>query len=286
MSENEPQPFLGLGGMKRVPPETMVEEGQENMWSVPDHSIYKVRQPGYNTTYKKAPSGTSIYKTFGCDFVRNEESIVKEVGEIVDFSMIDLPDSKDLPSIIIVNAQIPLGGVSMNPFATKKPDPGISKIMYSVMDPEIAKTIGTEDELPQLKALRRLVALEKSSTSLAFKVIGRVDESEIAHLPNILQRINGKPARVTESAKLIIGKLPSGHTYLEVDYDIRKWSLIARTCLDAAIQRALTMKLHLGYLVEGACEEELPEQLLCTITLLQLNKDNTHLINETQLHKP
>jgi len=252
---------VGFGSIGEIPPGTTAPKG-EMKWSTTDGTEFKVRKgPEYKKNREKACSSRALYTCVGADLVTSGD-VISDLYKTVSFGSVSMPDAKDLPSLIITNCQLPMAGL----FSFGK-DCGISKVSYNVINPEIAALVGTSQEPRQLKLLRRMIEKGYSDTSLAWKAIGRVDDSLLENLPQVLHKFNGKPALVTESGTLTSGVLPNGRKFLEIDIDIRKWSLVARTTFSQTKDLGKSLTLHIAFLIQGTEDDELPEQIICASLL-------------------
>jgi len=251
---------VGFGSIGEIPPNTVPPEG-EVKWSKSDGTEFKVRGASYKINREKECSTPTLYTCIGADLITSGD-IISDLYKTLNFDAAKMPDAKDIPSLIITNGQLPMAGM----FSFGK-DCGISILSYNVINPEIAALVGTPQEPKQLKLLRRLIEKGYSDASLAWKAIGRVDDSLLESLPQVLHKFNGKPALVTESCSMTSGVLSNGRKFLEVDFDVRKWSLVARTTLSQTRDLAKSLTLHIGFLVEGNEDDELPEQIICASRL-------------------
>ncbi|EER09920.1 hypothetical protein Pmar_PMAR018564 [Perkinsus marinus ATCC 50983] len=187
----------------------------------------------------------------------------------------------DAPALVVVNAQVPGEGPSFNPFATQKPHPGYSVIVYFMITREMASWSSRphDPDVPRSVGLwLNLLDRGISDRNLPFKVIGRVQNlTDLPSLPamGIIERYNGKPALITGSATILEGSRP--YRYVEIDYDVRKWSLIARTTLAQVKERVRDVVLDVGYLVESQEEVDMPERLLGSISLHHLDHRTAHV---------
>ncbi|EER15272.1 hypothetical protein Pmar_PMAR007004 [Perkinsus marinus ATCC 50983] len=186
----------------------------------------------------------------------------------------------DAPALVVVNAQVPGEGPSFNPFVTQKPHPGYSVIVYFMITREMASWSSRPHDPDVPRSVRlwlNLLDRGISDRNLPFKVIGRVQNlTDLPSLPamGIIERYNGKPALITGSATILEGSRP--YRYVEIDYDVRKWSLIARTTLAQVKERVRDVVLDVGYLVESQEEVDMPERLLGSISLHHLDHRTAH----------
>eukprot|EP00397_Hematodinium_sp_SG-2012_P039147 GEMP01042700.1.p1 GENE.GEMP01042700.1~~GEMP01042700.1.p1 ORF type:complete len:270 (+),score=53.90 GEMP01042700.1:73-882(+) len=264
---------LGFDSLPEISESAQPTEGSA-AWSKTDGTEFKVRSgPDYKKNKTKSNSEGTLYDCVGADLV-TADSIISDIVDKVDFSRIPTVDAKDLPSLIIVNAQVPLAGV----FTFGSKDAGVSQVSYFTIKPEVAALIGSPQEPKQFKLLRELLERNRSDASLAWKAMARVDDVILANLPQVISKFNGKPALITESASLRSGTLANGSRYLEVDFDVRKWSLVARTTVGQTKDFAKTVSMHVGFLVEGTDNGDLPEQIMCALVLHNMDPAQAKVI--------
>lgn len=241
-------------------------------WSHCNHENFNIRTgPDYKRLGNKAPSLSFLYEPFGAD-VLTSDKILCHVAPNLLFP--PLPDFYDpacgLPAIIIVNAQLPLAMPS--PFSSSENDAGFSCIgYYKITQDAVDWAMNRVPGPPALAVLKRLLAKGFSEKALAFKAIGMVDDLLNQDLPmmSLLAKYNGKPVLVTASSKFHFGTVP--YPYLEIDYNVRKWSLLARTTLVQLFEKLKKITVHVGYLVEATDNEDLPERMLAGTTVHNLD---------------
>jgi len=102
-----------------------------------------------------------------------------------------------------------------------------------------------------------------NTTSCLFKVIGFAENVPALNLPMILaptvRQYNGKPALITKSGTC--EKSPDGE-WLEVDFDVRKFIWLARSMLCSLHDRLQKASLHIGFVIQGCEDDELPENVI------------------------
>lgn len=241
-------------------------------WSECDHDIFNIRiGPDYKKNGFKAPSLSFLYEPFGADVIRSNV-ILSNIAPYLLFP--PQPDYYNptcgLPAIIMVNAQLPLALPS--PFSSSDNDPGWSCIgYYRITKAAVEWALNHQPGPPAIDVLKRLLEKGFSEKALAFKAIGMVHDLESQDLPmmSLLSKYNGKPVLVTASSKFHFGKNP--YPYLEIDYNVRKWSLMARTTLVQLTDKLKKISVHVGYLVEATQNEDLPERMLGGTTVYNLD---------------
>jgi len=246
------------------------------------HELFNVRTgPDYPKRGLKAPSLSTLYEPVGVDCLRGDK-ILSNIAPHLLFPPV--PEYYDpackLPALLIINTQLPLAMPSI--FSPSENDPGWSCVGYFMIKKDTVDWVlnKTEDDPPPvLKVFNRLLDKGFSERSLAFKAIGMIDEIEKQDLPmlNILQKYNGKPVLVTASSTFNFGTVP--YPYLEIDYNVRKWSLLARTTLVQIGDRLKTISCHIGYLVEATENEDLPERMLGVVSVHNISVENARRVS-------
>ena len=256
-------------------------------FSLCDNSRFNVRiGPDYHRNGLKAPSLSTLYHAVGVDVLRGD-TIVSNVAPHLMFPPV--PEYYDaacnLPALLIVNTQLPLAMPSL--FSASENDPGWSCIGYFMIKKEtvdwvLNRTTSSESAPPAIKVFQRLLEKGFSERSLALKAIGMIHNIEDQDLPmmNILQKYNGKPVLVTASSKFHFGQVP--YPYLEIDYNVRKWSLLARTTLVQIGDKLKNLSCHIGYLVEATENDDLPERMLGVVTVHNISVDNARWVDFSQ----
>ncbi len=250
-------------------------------WGPSEHERFNIRiGPNYPKNGNKSASFPFLYDPIGVDVLRSD-SILCNIAPNMIFP--PLPDCYDsacgLPALLVINTQLPLAMPSI--FASAESDPGWSVVGYYQIRPEaVAWALNRgADAPPAIAVMKRLLERGFSDRSLAFKAIGMIHDLEEQQLPmmSLLRKYNGKPVLVTASAKLNFGSVP--YPYLEVDYNVRKWSLAARTTLVQLRERLASLTVHIGYLVEATEDEDLPERMIGGTTVYNLSYASARYVN-------
>lgn len=284
-----------IGGRRAVPGKTfrMGESVRRNSgssqdmttFSVCDNGRFKVRiGPDYPHNGLKAPSLSALYESVGVDVLRGNR-ILSNVAPHLMFPPV--PEYYDpackLPALLIVNTQLPLAMPSL--FTASENDPGWSCVGYFMIKKETVdwvlnkQSTSTSPPPPAIQVFQRLLAKGFSERVLALKAIGMIHDIEDQDLPmmNILQKYNGKPVLVTASSTFHFGESP--YPYLEIDYNVRKWSLLARTTLVQIGDKLKNLTCHIGYLVEATEDDDLPERMLGVVTVHNISVENARLVD-------
>jgi len=239
--------------------------------------------PDYPRNGLKAPSLSTLYDPVGVDVLRGDK-IINNIAPHLMFPPV--PEYYDpackLPALLIVNTQLPLAMPSL--FSPSENDPGWSCVGYFMIKKEtvdwvLNKHPPTDQPPPAIKVFQRLLEKGFSERALALKAIGMIHDIEKQDLPmmNILQKYNGKPVLVTASSTFHFGQIP--YPYLEIDYNVRKWSLLARTTLVQIGDKLKNLTCHIGYLVEATEDDDLPERMLGVVTVHNISVDNARWVD-------
>ena len=250
-------------------------------WSHSKCDHFKVRKgPDYKRHGHKAPSLDFLYDAVGADLLKSD-CILSNIAPHLLFPA--APDYYDprcgFPALLVVNTQLPLTMPSL--FSSSEDDPGVSVVGYYMIKRETVQWgLGEGSTQPPaaVNVFRKLLEKKHSEKALAFKAIGLVHEIEKQNLPlmSLLTKYNGKPVLVTASSSFHFGSVP--YPYLEIDYNVRKWSLLARTTLVQLNDKLKGIVCHVGYLVEATENEDQPERMLAATTIHNLDLSQAKFI--------
>lgn len=251
-------------------------------WTECSHDMFNIRMgPDYKKHGFKSPSLSFFYEPFGLDVLRSDEIITNVAPHLMFPTQPSCYDPAcGLPAILVVNTQLPLLSPSM--FASSESDPGWSIIAYYRIRKEAVdwgmSSSGIVDRPPALQVFKRMLGRGFSDRSLAFKAIGMVSDLEKQNLPmaSLISKYNGKPVLVTASSNFYAGTVP--YPYLEIDYNVRKWSLLARTTLVQLTDKLKHLTVHVGYLVEATENEDLPERMLGGTTVRNIDLESAKFV--------
>lgn len=248
-------------------------------WRECEHDFFNIRVgPDYKKRGLKCPSLSYFYEPFGLDVLRSDVIISNVAPNLMFPPQPSYYDSAcGLPAVLIVNTQLPL--LSPSIFSSSDNDPGWSCIgYYRIRKEAVDWGLGSAVSPPAVSVFKRMLARGFSDRSLAFKAIGMVSELEKQNLPmaGLIAKYNGKPVLVTASSTFHKGTVP--YPYLEIDYNVRKWSLIARTTLVQLSDQLKNLTVHVGYLVEATENEDLPERMLGGTTVRNLDLESAKFV--------
>ena len=280
-----PADVLGWTPFRSLPYGGGRSKGAQHYWTKGNSSMFNIRSVGYKQSKEKQPSEAPLYECIGVDLVRSNELISGISASCPVFKNIlsgeapgDIPypwwrykeskwsESLGIPRLLIINTQLPYSSPSLWSPQSTDSDPGFSIVSYYAISPSLAESLALgqgASEPPAVKLLKRLISEGKSSKEdTSLKTIGLVENMEDVGFPDIVSGYNGKPVLVTKSARL--GFVPSKESceILEIEFDVRLWSILARKSLYSLREKLKDARCQIGMLIEGKSDDELPEQLL------------------------
>jgi hypothetical protein len=287
-----PADTLGWTPFKSLPFNKSQPKGPQHFWTKGNSSVFHIRSIGYKHSKAKEPSAPTLYECIGADLVKSTKLVTSMVASGGVFEKIlkgepsgDIPwpwlrypksqwsESLGIPRLLIINIQLPYSSPSLWAPQSADSDPGFSLISYYAVSPHLVESlVAGGPPPPAVKLLKRLIAEGKSvKDETALKTIGIVENTEEVGFPDIVAGYNGKPVLVTKSSKLSMYPSQEKCEILEIEYDVRLWSILARKTLHSLRDKFKEARCQIGMVIEGRNDEELPEQLLGCVRIHYLD---------------
>jgi len=235
-----------------LPPCLIAETKGTNGWSHPPVDIFHVRGPTYLDDKKKVVSGPYLLTARGCDLFLTKDA----PANIGSNSNILGGELRRVPTFII-NFRFPWGVLVLYFEIPQKYCP----FLNSNANPP------TMDGLsPSEKSLCRFFMADQEQKNNTLKLVPYVAEG-----PWIVRSL------VTGTPTIIGKKLPvsyhyepadknSGNAeYLEADLDVGNSTATAKRIVSLCRKYMNTLTLDIGFVIQGNTDDELPEQMLCSI---------------------
>ncbi|CAE5957096.1 unnamed protein product [Arabidopsis arenosa] len=262
-----------------------IDKKMLDCWSTIDPNSFRVRGKTYFREKKKefAPSHAA-YNPFGVDVFLSEHKI-NHVAQYVKLPV--TTTSTKLPSILVVNVQIPLYPTAI--FQGDSDGEGMNIVLYFKLSDNYSKELPLHFQ----ESIRRLIddEVEKvkgfpMDTTAPFrerlKILGRVANVDDLHLSGpekkLMQAYNEKPVLSRPQHEFYLGD-----NYFEIDIDMHRFGYISRKGFETFIDRLKICVLDVGLTIQGNKPEELPEQILCCVRLNGIDFMNYHQLTQELL---
>ncbi|CAD7929106.1 unnamed protein product [Amoebophrya sp. A120] len=246
-------------------------------WEKVDSSIFQVRGAEYLSDKVKTNSLESLYECYHVAFVRGKHGKIDKseiYSALVQQGKVNLRMSKteaSVPEYLVVHGQMPCVGPSLLG-GNSKDDFGCSLIAWFKLRD------GVDLDCPALSLLQRMLEHGSSQRNgVSFKAIGFCETWENLGIPDAAKGYNGKPSLIADSLRLC-----HENNVAILEFDVRKWSYLARNCLHSAMtnkEKSKLNRIRIGYLMEGKTPEELPEQLLGCFVISNMDVDEFPFID-------
>lgn len=239
--------------------------------------------PNYAKHKNKEPAGPPLMELMAVDLIRSDKRI-DNIGQYFDFPKEWLEDGDgggdgEMPSIFIVNVQIPtegLGGGVITFFSDIDDGEGLSLVFFYRVRADTAaglKDGGTPAPAAKLlNAFCKEAPVSEMDTCDAwkgrFKVIVSIKDVESYGLPGFITSYNAKPVLIRTT-----GTVYKGENYTEQDVNCHAFGAVARKALGVLSGKFPSMCFNIGYIIESRTDDEMPETLLGSGMLNQPNKE-------------
>jgi hypothetical protein len=214
--------------------------------------------------------------------LRADKKIERIIGELVQLG--DLPSQRTswskscgLPRVLCVNVQLPHEAGSLSWGGHPASDHGCSVVAFFHIKEETLKLLQQGDRAPPyVRLFQKFVEEGRTDLPGGYKASGLLKAiadcenltSVIDRVPKILQptvlKYNAKPTLITKSGAVHQGL---GGEFLELAIDVRRFCWMAKNALQSLRGYLPSVSVHIGFLIQGFKDEELPEGLICDLHL-------------------
>ncbi|XP_004489360.1 uncharacterized protein [Cicer arietinum] len=250
-----------------------IEKQTPGTWSPLDPSSFRVRGKNYLRDKKKElASNSAAFYPLCADLFLSPRKI-DHIARYVQIPAINVHG--EIPSILIVNIQIPLYPASI--FQSENDGEGMNVVLYFKLSEKYSKDLPEQFRENITKLINDEVERVRGfpMDSIApfrdrLKILGRVVNVENLNLSatekKLMNAYNEKPVLSRPQHEFYLGE-----NYLEIDLDVHRFSYIARKGFEGFIERLKLTNLDFGLTIQGNKPEDLPENLLCAIRLNKID---------------
>ncbi|CAN7064542.1 unnamed protein product [Brassica oleracea var. botrytis] len=247
-------------------------------WTTIEPNSFRVRGRTYLSDKKKefAPRHAA-YNPFGVDVFLSERKI-NHVAQYVKLPV--TTTSTKLPSILVVNVQVPLYTTTISQVDTD--GEGMNIVLYFKLSDNYSNELPLhfqeniqrliDDEVEKVKRFHMDVTVPFRER---IKILGRVANVDTLHLSRpekkLMKAYNERPLLSRLQHEFYLGE-----NYFEIDIDMRRFSDVSRKGFKAFIDRLKICVLDVGLTIQGKKTEELPEQILCCVKLNEIDYVKYH----------
>jgi len=245
-------------------------------WSNADGTSFNVRLgPDYKTTGIKAPSHDSLYNIFAFDAYCTKKKKIHHISRFYNMpTRPPVSEKYDIPPVLLINILVPDYEPSMwgvGPTDGK----GYSMVFFAELSKSSRELLREGKLTPALKLFQAFIqGGKKGKHNDCLKCIARIvnqDEATLSYgmmVSMLVARYNGTPflARDSPSFFYVPGK------YFEIDLDAHVFGKLARKGLASLKDYIDKVIYDFGFVIEGRCDEENPEQMLASIRVSKVGK--------------
>eukprot|EP01082_Thalassiosira_pseudonana_P011382 g10779.t1 g10779 contig4:2550626-2551843(+) len=239
----------------------------KNCWSTPPSTTFKIRSIHYHDTKKKITSGPYIFESRGADLIVTNE-LSSQTTDLASNTSVFAGHVRSVPTFI-VNFVFPWG-VLVNYYEIPELYTSFMQMKYELGKEIVQESL--ECFAPHERSVIRFLTGDDVHRNETFKLIPVCIEG-----PWVVKKmVSGQPA--------LIGKrLPVSYAYhagdhsrglapcFEADLDISASDSVGKKVVNLCRRYMNAVTVDIGLVIEGNCEEELPEQMLGCVRLHKLD---------------